>query len=293
MSWCDGFADICRADVPLADFTWYRLGGPARWLIEPRDEPELAAVLDRARAAGVAWRVLGRGANVLVRDEGFDGAVIRLRGAHFEELNLEDGTVYAAAGAELPTLIRAAMHRGLVGLEALAGVPGTVGGVIRMNAGGKYGQVCDFVRSVSVLERDGALCERNAEQVGFTYRHTRLDGAVVLGATLRLNAGDADAARRRYREIWNEKHATQPAVARRSAGCIFKNPPGGSAGKLLDEAGLKGQRVGGAEISPRHANFIVAHEGARARDVLGLIALARDRVWNASGVALELEIEVW
>jgi len=291
MSWWRGFEAIVRPEVPLGPHTWYKLGGPAAWLCEPRNPPELAALLARLRDAGVLWRVLGCGANVLVSDEGWRGAVIHLAG-DFARVELTH-TVTAAAGADFPRLIRRTIRSGLVGLEVLAGIPGSVGGLIRMNAGGKYGEVGQFVRDVTLLDRHGNLVERTAAEVGFRYRHTDLDGCIVLAARFALARGDAEAALRRHRAIWQEKYASQPPVSERSAGCIFKNPAGHSAGRLLDQAGLKGVRVGGAEISARHANFIVAHEGATAGHVIDLIRLAQDRVWNTSGIKLELEIDIW
>jgi UDP-N-acetylmuramate dehydrogenase len=236
---------------------------------------------------------LGKGANVLVRDEGCDAAVIRLSGPEFETYTLDPPFVHAAAGADFQKMVRRVLDHELEGLERLAGVPGTLGGIIRMNAGGRYGEIGEFAREVRLIEADGRVATRSAAQVGFRYRHTDLDGCVVLAATLELRPGARDELRERYRSIWSEKYAHQPPVAARSAGCIFKNPPGRSAGKLIDEAGLKGHRVGGAEISTIHANFIVAHPDARAADVLDLIKTARARVQQTCGVELELEIEVW
>lgn len=293
MSCFDGFAEICRADAPLAPFTWYKLGGPARWLLEPRDEDEAARVLRRCREADVPWRVLGRGANVLVRDAGVDGAVVRLSGTSFEDFEICGTTVRVAGGADFSKVVRAAVDAGLAGLERLAGIPGSMGGIVRMNAGGKYGSIAEFVQEVTLATPAGDLVTRPARDLGFSYRRSDLGGGVVVGTTLELTADEPAAVRERFRSIWTEKHATQPPVARRSCGCIFKNPPGHAAGKLLDEAGLKGASVGGAVISPQHANFIVADDGCTAQDVLDLIALARDRVWNRSGVELQLEVEVW
>lgn len=292
MSWHSGFEAICRADVPLCEHTWYRLGGPARWLVEPRGEDELSAVMARVREAGVPWRVLGRGANLLVSDAGFDGVVVRLAAAEFERAVFDDG-ISVGAGYDFPKLIRACINRERVGMERLAGIPGTLGGVVRMNAGGKYGEIREFVRSVRVLERDGMLATRPAAACGFRYRGSDFAGCIVVGATLDLPQGDPAVAMQRHKEIWNEKYASQPPVSQRSAGCIFKNPPGHSAGKLLDQCGLKGVRVGGAEISTKHANFIVASDGATAQNVIDLIALAKDRVWNATGVELHSEVEIW
>lgn len=305
MTWYSGLEEICRPDVPLRDFTWYHLGGSARWFFTPRSEQQLRDLLARCRGHGVPWRVLGRGANILVRDQGFDGAVIHLRTppwiprsdpaalSEFEQVTYDGPLLAAGAGAEFTRLVRQACNRGLGGLEALAGIPGTLGGIVRMNAGGRYGEIREFVRSVRVLDAAGQVRELTPAQVGFSYRHTALDGCIVLGAALELRPADAAALTARYREIWNNKFATQPPVSERSAGCIFKNPPGQSAGALIDQSGLKGARRGGAEISRKHANFIVAAEGATAQDVLDLIAHAQERVQAEKGVLLEREVEVW
>lgn len=287
------FAYICQSDAPLGALTWYRLGGPARWLLSPRDADELTAVLRYCAKQGVPWRVLGRGANVLIRDEGFDGAVIRLTGPAFEAVQYDGARVTAGAGVDFMKLVRATVDRGLEGLERLAGVPGALGGIIRMNAGGKYGEVCEFVESVDVVDATGRRRTLTRDEVGFTYRHTALDGHVVLGATLKLAAGQREPLRQRHDEIWKEKAASQPGVGQRSAGCIFKNPPGERAGRLLDQCGLKGTRVGGAEISQRHANFIVADPSATASDIVRLITLAQARVHEMTGITLELEIDLW
>ena len=287
------FATICRPDVSLAPYTWYRLGGPARWFAEPRDEAELSLLLSEAVSRGIAWRVLGRGANLLVRDGGFDGLVIHLSGQHFERIEIDESGLTAGAAADFPRLIRKAIAGQRVGLEALAGIPGSFGGILRMNAGGKYGEIGAFVESVDVVRADGSRASLPHAAVNFRYRKTDLGGCVIVAGRLRLPTGDAEAALLRHRDVWNEKAASQPAVAERSCGCIFKNPPGRSAGKLLDEAGLKGAAVGGARISERHANFIVATEGATAADVLNLIAQAQERVRSTAGVDLQLEVEIW
>jgi UDP-N-acetylmuramate dehydrogenase len=293
MPWCDGLEPICRTDAPLAPLTWYGLGGAARWLVTPRDEPELAEALRRVVDAKLPWRVLGRGANVLVRDEGFDGVVIRLDGPAWEHVAFSDTIVTAAAGADFPKLVKRSVERGLAGLERLAGIPGTVGGIVRMNAGGKYGNVADVVDSVRVLNTSGVIKPRPIDDIPFGYRTSGLHDCVITAATFRLQRADVDPLRERFQQIWKEKHAAQEPVSTRSAGCIFKNPPQKPAGKLLDELGLKGERRGGATISARHANFIVATPDARAQDVIDLIQHAKDRVQRETGIALELEIDIW
>lgn len=293
MSWCSGLEDICRSDVPLSEHTWYGLGGPARWFVTPRSEDELVQVLARCAAQAIPWRILGRGANVLVRDAGVDAAVIHLTGPAWDSICFEDTLAHVGGGADFTRVAKQAVERGLVGLENLAGIPGSMGGIIHMNAGGRYGSIAQYVRDAHLATPDGQRLTRSAAQLGFTYRHCALDGAIVTAVTLALQPGDREATLARFREIWTEKHATQPPVAAKSAGCIFKNPPGHAAGKLIDEAGLKGTRRGGAEISSRHANFIVAYPGARAQDVLDLITLAQERVYRATGLTLELEVELW
>lgn len=293
MPWFSDCAAICRRDVALREFTWYRLGGPARWLVTPRGEAELAAVVAACREEGIAWRVLGLGANVLVRDQGFDGAVIRLQGEAWEQVEMGEGPGRIGAGADFVQLVKSSVAHGLAGLERLAGIPGTMGGVIRMNAGGRHGCIADFVRRVRVLGPDGQVRDRSSQDVGFAYRHSRLDGCIVLSAELELQPGDPAELAERHRAIWNEKYLTQPPLAQRSSGCVFKNPPGQAAGRLVDQAGLKGVTCGGAQISPKHANFVVASAGATAQNVLDLIALAKDRVWNQAGVELQLEVEIW
>lgn len=293
MTWCSGLEEVCRADVPLREFTWYKLGGPARWFVTPRDEAELQLVLKRLRDAGVAWRVLGHGANVLVRDGGFDGAVIHLSSVAFAESTIDGETVIARGGADFPKLVKRACNRGLGGLEILAGIPGTLGGIVRMNAGGKYGDISQVVCEVSVVDGSGEARTLSKDEVQFAYRKTSLAGSVVTGARLMLREESPPDLVDRFRQIWNEKYATQPPVSERSAGCIFKNPPGHSAGRLVDQAGLKGRRVGGATISAKHANFIVADASATATDVLELVNIAKDRVLQEFGVELQLEVEVW
>lgn len=292
MNWWRGFEDICRPDEPLAQYCWYGLGGPARWFLTPRNEEELAAVVARCVEYAVPWRVLGRGANLLVRDAGFDGAVLKLSGPGWEWLHIRGWDVSAGAGIDFTKLVRETVDRGLGGLENLAGIPGSLGGIVRMNAGGKYGSIATYVRSVRVVTPAGIAEERPAAALEFAYRHTTLHGAIITAATLALTTSDETALLTRFRDIWTEKSGSQPAVAARSAGCIFKNAAE-PAGKLIDQAGLKGKRCGGAEISTRHANFIIAHPGATAQDVLDLVALIQERVREHAGVTLELEIEVW
>ncbi len=269
-----------RLDEPLALHTTFGVGGPADFFIEPRDEEELAGVVRAARGCGMPLRFLGGGANLLVRDEGVRGAVARLAG-----LNRREG-MHVQAGFGLGRLVRETAAAGLAGLEGLAGVPGSVGGAVKMNAGGRHGEIGAAVRYVDVRGDAGEVRRIRREDVGFRYRGTGLNGDVILAAGLDLRPDPA--ARERHDAILEEKKAGQP-LGSRSAGCVFKNPPGGPAGKLIEECGLKGERVGGARVSRRHANFIVNDGGATASDILKLIDVIRRRV----PAELELEIQVW
>lgn len=272
--------------------TWFRLGGPARWLCRPRDAEELARLVRRARDAEVPLKVLGGGANVLISDDGFDGVVVRLDQPSFRQVQRGGHSVRAGAGVDLMRFSKECSEAGLSGLECMAGIPGSVGGAVRMNAGGRFGDIGGAVREVEVLHSDGRLERRTSEQMGFGYRQSNLDDAIALSVTFELSESDPEATKGRFEEIFSFKTASQPLSAK-SAGCIFKNPPGSSAGALIDRAGLKGARRGGASVSTRHANFIVAEVGARSSDVLFLIDLIRERVAREFDTALEVEVDIW
>ncbi len=292
MDCSNGFAERLRRDVPLAELTWFKLGGAARYMFSPTSVDELRAAWHYARQQGWPVRVLGGGANLLVADEGFDGLVLRLDAPAFTGVRVDGDRVHVGGGADLMRLARDVSYRGFAGLEFLAGIPGTVGGAVRMNAGGKYGAMSDVVESATLLAPDGAVCTLPADALSFGYRHSALGDRIVLEAVLRVAADDAAVVKSRFQQIWQEKKNAQP-MAEHCAGCIFKNPPGESAGRLIDQAGLKGLAEGRARVSPVHGNFIVADAGAQAGDVLALIERVRAGVKEHAGVDLELEIEIW
>ena len=293
MCWYKGFENIVRVNVPLREYTWYKLGGPARWFCRPESEAQLAELMKRLHVAKIPWRILGDGANILVPDAGCDALVIHISGPAFERIEFDDEYVHVGAGVDFQKLINTTIKANLVGLEVLAGIPGSMGGIIRMNAGGHNGEIREFVQELRLLDSNGRVSTVPASEIDFDYRHTELGRRIVIEACLKLNRGDSRAARQRFRRLFAEKQSNQPPLAARCAGCIFKNPPEQPAGLLLDRAGLKGTRIGGAEISTRHANFILAFDDATAEDVLNLIALARQRVRDAMGIELETEIEIW
>ncbi len=292
MSLVKEFSTIVKQDEPLAPYTYLKIGGPARYFAEPTTVEQLRALLVRARNEGLAVYVLGGGSNVLVRDEGVNGLVIRTTAPAFRTIDVRDNLVSAGAGTSLWSTIRAAAERRLAGLELLAGIPGTVGGAVRMNAGGRFGDIGQFTQSVTVMDWDGEIHVLERADLNFEYRDSGIDEPIILSATFALEEDDPVAIARRMKKVWITKKATQPLTFQ-SAGCIFKNVRGLSAGALIEQAGLKGYRVGSAEVSERHANFIIAHPGCTARDVLRLIDLIRERVKAKFGVELELEIKIW
>lgn len=302
MTWPDGFARTTARPSPrsgirlaspnlLRPYTTLGVGGPADHLIEPETVEGVAAVVRTAREEQAPLRVLGKGSNLVVGSDGVDGYVLRTN--RLEHLRVgTDGLVTVGAGLSTARLLSAARKRGLGGLECLVGYPATVGGAVRMNAGGRWGEFGDAVESVLVVDHDGELSERTASECGFAYRTSRLAGLVIVEARLRLTPCDPEAYRLRIAEIHRDKSAAQP-LSELSAGCVFKNPPGESAGRLVDRAGLLGTRVGGAAVSTVHGNFLVNGGDAEGDDVLRLIDLVREEVARQAGIELELEVEVW
>ncbi len=287
-----GLTKIVKTDQPLGPETWLRIGGPATYFIEPTTVEELREVVARCRDHDVPIHVLGRGANLLIDDAGVKGAVIRLTRGVFAEVAETEAGLSAGAGADMGRLVLRCVRRGLSGLEALTGIPGSVGGCVRMNAGGGFGDIGNVVDSVEVMTAGGEVFSRCRGDLAFAYRSTNITAPFILGATFRLAEDDPHRILKQVKQIWMYKKNTQP-LGNRNAGCIFKNPRGLSAGALIDRAGLKGRRVGGAHVSEKHANFILADAGARAHDVLKLINVIRETVYKKSEVYLELEIEVW
>jgi len=189
-------------------------------------------------------------------------------------------------------LIVRTVRQGLAGIECLAGIPGTIGGGVRMNAGGKYGDLGSFIQTVTVMDSEGTIFQRTRDDLVFEYRHTNIAAPFILGATLALEEDDPERIMKRTKEIWMFKQNSQP-LNTKNCGCVFKNPRGLSAGALIDQAGLKGMRVGGAEVSQKHANFIVAHPGCHADDVKRLISIIKEKVWEKNEITLETEVQIW
>jgi UDP-N-acetylmuramate dehydrogenase len=281
-----------RMNECMAPHTSFRVGGTVRYFLEPRDWDDINTIYDRCWRSGIRVRVLGRGCNTLVADGHHDWAVVSTRRLNWCQ---RDGNrVEVGSGYDLGHLVRRAEGWGLAGFEALAGIPGTVGGAVAMNAGGRYGCIGDWLVEATLAEPGGKPARVPRSRLGLDYRTSRLvDGRPLLvSASFELQGESPLGLRERRRHIVAEKRAAQPMAAR-SAGCVFKNPKGESAGRLIDEAGFKGRRIGDAVVSRKHANFIVNCGKATATDVLELIEIVRQGVKNIFGVWLELEIEVW
>lgn len=288
-----GLEEIVAENYPLKRHTWYRIGGPARYFVRPRSQHELASAVARCVEHGIAIYILGLGANLLVKDEGIDGAVFRLDAPEFEAVAIRDELVAVGAGVDLQKLIVNVAREGLAGIETLAGIPGTIGGAIRMNAGGKFGDLGVVVESVTTMDFKGTVTRREKDEIVFGYRSSDLVDPIILSAELKLEADDPDELVKRYREVWMYKRNTQPLNTRNS-GCIFKNPGNGqSAGALIDQSGLKGLRLGQAEVSGKHANFIIAHPDCPSSDVLSLVRTVQERVHQRHGIWLEPEVKIW
>jgi UDP-N-acetylmuramate dehydrogenase len=284
--------DCVREQVPLAERTWFKLGGPAQYLAEPSSFDELLAVVQRSRDEGLHVRLLGGGSKVLIRDEGVAGMIVSLAHPTFGQVTVDGHRITVGGGASLANLITVAVGAGLAGLEPLVGIPGTVGGALHGNAGTHGGDIGQWACRATVITRGGETLHRAHNDLVFAYRQSSLDELVILEAQFELEDEDPIELTKRMQKQWIVKKANLP-MAHENTGCIFQNPRGMSAGMLIDQCGLKGERVGGAEVSQRHANFFIAHPGATTKDVLQLIDVVRNRVAERMGVELETEIEIW
>ena len=286
----NAFVGRIAENEPLARYTSFRIGGPADLFLEPADKRSLVLALREIWSRGIPVFILGGGTNVLVSDAGFRGAVVSTRRA-LRFLCFKGVCAAADSGVKLPRFVLECAKRGLSGLEALCGVPGTVGGAVAMNAGAGGCQIADCLVSVEVLSKQWEVCTLSTEQLQLGYRTSVLlgGGFVVLKANFRFRQGDPDEIMRRVREAIDKRRASQP-VNQWNAGCVFKNPPGDYAGRLIELCGAKGIREGGAQVSNKHANFIVNLGGATANDVRRLMKRVQDMVRDNFGIELEPEL---
>lgn len=279
-----------RENEPLARHTSMGVGGPASVMAFPRSAGELRAVLRVRRDLKTPHRILGGGSNLVVVDEGLDELVINTQDLEHVTVG-EDGVVAAEGGANLIRLVVRCCRAGFSGMQSAVGIPGSVGGAAVMNAGAYGFSISDVMQEIVVLDRDGEPTQP-PEGWRFHYRGSSIpDGCAVASVSVKLRPGDAAAMGTEIRELQLQRVRSQPGG--RNAGCVFKNPPGAPAGKLIDEAGLKGLRRGAAVVSPKHANFVVNEGGARAADVLEILEIVRTEIARRTGVELELEVKLW
>ena len=288
-----GFRGEIRAEAPLAPFTTWRIGGPAELLATPEDAVDLVNAVQWASRSGVPWRILGNGSNLLIRDEGVRGLVLRLRRT-LDGIHVAGTTIVAGAGASFPAVANAAAAHGLAGLEFAAGIPGSVGGAIVMNAGWHQYETGNVVVSVDFLAPDGMRETWPRERCAFGYRTSAFKGrrGIVLEATFALAQDEPEAVRARLDAFAASRKQNQPTELP-SCGSVFLKPPGDFAGRLIEASGLKGAREGGIEVSTKHANFFVNVGGGTARDVLALVERVEREVSGRFGVQLQREFEVW
>lgn len=289
-----------QARVPMREHTTMRVGGPADAFVTVESREGLRKLLRTLREHKIPWMVLGNGSNLLVRDGGLDGVVISLKRLdRLDVLDAEAGRISVDAGVHITRLVRTGVELSLDRIWILGGIPGTLGGAIRMNAGTRYGEIQEVVESIEVISAAGVLKTIPRAELKFAYRTLELSkDRLVLGATLCFGKGDAEAIRARHKEVMGYRADTQPLTLP-SVGSVFRNPPPRSngdvvaAGKLIELSGLKGVRVRGAQISEKHANWIVNVGSASCSDVLALVRLIKDKVKQDHGVSLELEAKVF
>jgi len=274
---------------PLKEYTWFRIGGPADYYLEPTDREDVVNIVGYFQAQQFPFTILGKGSNVLVSDDGIRGAVINLGNA-LSSVHAEGNRVYADAGVTLVRFVDYCVQRGLKGVEMLAGIPGTIGGALIMNAGAYGGEISTHVADVEVL-RDGVLRILKKSEITFSYRKSSFRDEVILGAGFDLPPGDREEIVRIRKELLLKRNRTQPTNMPNS-GSMFKNPEGNFAARLIEQAGLKGMRIGEAQISEKHANFMVNLGGASASNVLDLIRLAQKTVLEKFDIRLELEVKL-
>lgn len=285
--------DDVLKNEPMAKHTTFRVGGPVDFLIRPGDATDVAACIQAAQAADVPWRVIGRGSDLLVSDAGLEGVVIEI-GERMSRIEIEGDTLRAQAGATNEEVARAACDAGLSGFEFASGIPGSIGGAAIMNAGAYDGEFRDVAQSVTCLLPDGTLREIAADEADWSYRHSMMsdEGLIVVAATLKLHADDPAAIQARMDDLAERRVSKQP-LEMASAGSTFKRPTGHFAGKLIQDAGMQGHRVGGAQVSTKHAGFVVNTGDATASDIVQVIRDVQEAVLEQFDVELEPEVKMW
>jgi UDP-N-acetylmuramate dehydrogenase len=292
MTFLKEFEGIVRQDEPLAMHTWLQVGGTAKYFAEPETQDQLIALVRRCHEESVQIKILGRGSNVLVRQEGVDCMVLHLYSPAFSGIKIDGCSLIAGSGALLSRVVTATVHRGLAGLETLIGIPGSVGGALHGNADTRGGTIGQWTIQATVVSVTGDVFQRQADELEFGYQQSNIDELVILEAACQLEQDNPEELAKRMQKQWILKRASQP-MGHQCSCCAFKNPRGASAGELIDNAGLKGTRIGGAVVSDRHANFIIAEPECTSEDILRLIDFVHQQVLDRMGVELELAVDIW
>lgn len=284
--------DHMRLDCPMKEYTSFRAGGSAGLLIEPGSMAELFSAVEACRNEKVPMLVMGNGSNLLFRDEGYEGVVLRI-GQGISQVWTEGNVLFAEAGALLSAVAKEAARQSLAGLEFASGIPGSIGGAVFMNAGAYGGEMKDVLLSTMALSPSGIMKDRKKEDMALGYRSSvfQQTGEIIIGVKLLLAPGKAGEIQEKMRDLTARRNEKQP-VSLPSAGSFFKRPEGHFAGKLIEECGLKGLSLGGARVSPLHAGFIVNEGGATAKDILELMRVIQETVYDKTGVRLEPEVRI-
>ena len=289
----DAAAEIIVEDAPMAEYTSFRAGGKARLMVSPRDAEQLKDMLRVLSESGCRYMIFGNGSNILVKDSGYDGVMVRI-GKGLDNIRREGENLICGSGALMSAVARAALEESLTGFEFASGIPGSIGGAVFMNAGAYGGELRDILAGARLISKDGKN-ERyvTGRELDMGYRHTILHetGDVVVEAELKLRKGDQKEIKEEMSQLMKRRNSKQP-VNFPSAGSFFKRPEGYFAGKLIQDAGLKGLVVGGARVSELHSGFIINKGGARASDILQLAEIIQARVYDESGVRLEMEVRI-
>ena len=290
----DRIPGVCiEEDVPMAQYTSFRAGGKARMMVVPADAEQLRAVLGVLAGSGVEYMVLGNGTNILVKDSGYDGVIVKI-GSGFDYVRQEDCSLICGSGTRMSVAAKAALEGGLSGFEFASGIPGFTGGAVFMNAGAYGGEMKDILRRAKIVSKDGSHeFYMTADELEMGYRHTKLHdtGDIVTEVEFVLEEGNRTQIKAKMSELMEKRNSRQP-VNFPSAGSFFKRPEGYFAGKLIQDAGLKGLSVGGAQVSELHSGFIINRGGATATDILQLMEMIQARVFDEFGVRLETEVRI-
>ena len=292
MSLIQGFEHFVLENEPLAPYTTLRLGGAAEYFAEPTSEEELVAIVQRFREAEMPIKLLGGGSNVLVRDEGTPGLVIRLSAPAFTQIKAEGQTITSGGGVQLTHFIATAVREGLSGPEQLVGIPGTVGGALHHNTGSHGGAIGQWLRSATVLTRAGKKLTRDGNDLSFGYHQSSLNELAILSAVFEFEKEDPTQLTRRMQKLWITRKAKQPSYSE-NPGYMFKDANGMSASALIEQSGLKGTSIGKVQVSERDPNFFVAHEGATSAEVVRLMDIVTTQVHERMGIELEPAIDIW